>query len=378
VSVDLAPARLARCLEEMRRRGLDALILGREANARYVSGARRLSLAGTRPFGPGCVVVRETGSVHLLANTDDGVPDTVPRQNLFGLRWDPSRLTGSVAAIPGLLDARRIGVDGLTPLFAQLLTQALPAAELVDGEAAMRAMRAVKLPAEVEQIRRAIRVAESALSATIGELRPGVSERDLLGSFAQHMTEAGATIPACEGTFCVTPRDGSGAGDGRLRQIAGERRIEEGDLVALSSGVLVDGYEGSLARTWPCTTTGRASDGARRLYQRWRRVWEGVARECRPGRTGADLRAAHDASGEVLPPVPIVHGVGLGFEPPRIGRASGPELEPEFVVDAGMVLAVQTYVWAAGEGGYLGKEVVLVTDDGPELLTLHPHGPLAA
>ena len=49
-----------RCLDEMKRRDVGLLVLGRESNARYLSGASRLWLSGTRPFGPGCVVVRDT------------------------------------------------------------------------------------------------------------------------------------------------------------------------------------------------------------------------------------------------------------------------------------------------------------------------------
>ena len=47
-----------RVLEEMARQNVDVLLLGREGNARYVSGAHRLFLAGERAFAPGCVVVR--------------------------------------------------------------------------------------------------------------------------------------------------------------------------------------------------------------------------------------------------------------------------------------------------------------------------------
>ena len=40
---------------------LDLLVLGRQANIRYVTGTPQLWTAGTRPFGPGCVLVRESG-----------------------------------------------------------------------------------------------------------------------------------------------------------------------------------------------------------------------------------------------------------------------------------------------------------------------------
>ena len=47
--------------------GLDACVLGREANVRYATGARRLWTALSRPFGPTCIVVRATRDVHLLS-----------------------------------------------------------------------------------------------------------------------------------------------------------------------------------------------------------------------------------------------------------------------------------------------------------------------
>ena len=48
----LRRARFARVLAAMDERGLDACFFGREANARYVSGVRRLWTAQTRPFVP--------------------------------------------------------------------------------------------------------------------------------------------------------------------------------------------------------------------------------------------------------------------------------------------------------------------------------------
>src|SRR3954470_8041886 len=107
--------------EEMARQGIDVLILGREGNARYVSGARRLFLAGERAFVPGCVVVRETGAVHLLSITDVGVPPELPRDPLSAPSWNPANVVGRIAAIPGMANANRVGVDGLTPLFETLL-----------------------------------------------------------------------------------------------------------------------------------------------------------------------------------------------------------------------------------------------------------------
>ena len=53
--------RRARVLAEMEAAGIDILVIGSEANARYVAGVPRLWIAGSRPFGPGCILVRANG-----------------------------------------------------------------------------------------------------------------------------------------------------------------------------------------------------------------------------------------------------------------------------------------------------------------------------
>jgi len=374
--------RQGRLLAEMDRRGIDVLLLGREANARYAAGARRLWTAGTRPFGPGCVVVGATGDVHLLSLTDEGIPPELPFEHLFALSWNPATIVSRLAAIPGVSTARVIGVDGMSPLLEALLRAALPATELVPADAAMSAVRRIKTPEEVACIRTAVAIAEASMAAVAAAIRAGVGERELAGVFAERAASLGVTTPAMQGTFCVTPRGRTGAGDGNsdgglaLRQLCDDRAIRRGDLVACSSGVLYAGYEGSLARTYPC---GRPRSTQKKAYRWWRTALERVLAEIRPGRTGADLGAAYASCGDAVsqpPVVEIAHGVGLGSEPPLVGIL-GAEADARVRLEAGMVLGVQICARVERAGGYLGKEVVLVGDDGPVVLTRLGHGPLA-
>jgi Xaa-Pro aminopeptidase len=114
----------------------------------------------------------------------------------------------------------------------------------------------------------------------------------------------------------------------------------------------------------------------RALYERWRAAYEAVAERCRPGSTPHDLRAAWIGCGEPPPPLPVVHGVGIGVEAPVVrALPDGPPLDDEPLRE-GMVLAVTGYVWERGVGGYLGKETVLVTDGAPRRLTRLAHEPL--
>ena len=94
-------ARRARVLAEMGAEGIDVLVVGREGNARYVSGAPRLWTAGSRAFGPGCVLVRATGSVHLLSTWDEGIPDEIPHENLYGISFNAMNFVKALQRIDG-------------------------------------------------------------------------------------------------------------------------------------------------------------------------------------------------------------------------------------------------------------------------------------
>src|SRR3954447_10457126 len=145
--------------------GIDILLTGREANARYISGVPRLWLAGSRPFGPGCIFVRATGEIHLVTTWDEGVPADIPHENLHGITFNGKNTLAMLTGIDGAATARTVATDGLMPSTLRLLRTAFPSAALVDGEQLMRRARRLKTADEIEAIRDAVHVAEGALSA---------------------------------------------------------------------------------------------------------------------------------------------------------------------------------------------------------------------
>jgi Xaa-Pro aminopeptidase len=200
----------------------------------------------------------------------------------------------------------------------------------------MLAARRRKLPEEVKAIRRAVAVASDALDAVIAIAQPGVRERDLLARFEERMCELGTTIPAFEGTF------------GRV--FPSDRVLAAGDRVVLDAGVLLDGYEGGLARTIVC---GDSQPGATPADVLFTRLLDAV----KPGATGADLWGAWDATGVARPTRPLAHGVGLGLEPPVVG-------DDDEVLAAGMTISLR-----AEADGWVRRDTVVVTDSGAQLLT---------
>src|ERR1700722_4087529 len=283
----LRTGRRERALAQMEKHDLDVLVLGRQANVRYVSGAPQLWVAGTRPFGPTCVVIRETGAIHLLSTWDEGVPDDIPHENLYGIAWNPMNTISVLKGIDGAADAKRVGTDALSPGFAQLLPVAFPNAELVDGELAMR---------------EAIRVAEVGLAAAVAELRPGISEKTLAGVLLEAMAAGGVSTPATQDAAWVTSREHP------WRRASDDGIVRAGDLVAFSAGVLDGGYTGEVGRTWPVGELNGASD----LYRRWDALWDRLYDACQSGAPAIDLLAAYQAAGEELPPMPVERGLGLG------------------------------------------------------------------
>jgi Xaa-Pro aminopeptidase len=360
----LRSGRRERALAQMKAHDIDVLVLGQPANVRYVTGAHLLWLAGSHPFSPTCVLVRATEEIHLLSTWDEGVPDDIPHERLFGIMWNPMNLVEVLKAIPGASEARRVGTDGMSPGYARLLPMAFPAAELVDGELAMREARRVKTADELVAIHDAIAIAETSLAAAVTALRIGVSERELTGVLLEAAAGGGVATPAVQDVAWLTSREHPG------RRAGGEGLARPGDLMALTAGVVAAGYIVQLGRTWP--VPGGGNEAAHRaLYARWDRLWAGLSAACRPGATTAELLDAYRAAGEALPPMPVAHGLGLGFDPPVVTQAL-PATAAAERLEPGMVLAVTGHVWEPGVGTVLGQQPVLITPDGHEVLSSAP------
>jgi len=306
----LAAARRDRVLAAMRDRGIDALILGRQDDTNYAAGMRRLWTAGTRPFGAGCVVVASTGRTHVLSSWDAGLPPTMTFDDLYPLTWNPAHMGEAMTRIEGLGEATRIGVDEVSPSFARAAARFAPHAAVVPADDLMAEVRRTKLPAEIDRIRAACAVAWVGIDAALDDPDAAAAE----GVAIAAMAAAGTTVPSSEP---VVRRDG--------------------DATVIDLGVLLDGYEGGVGGSFVRGARGETP---------------ALVDACRVGVTGADLATA--AKGRWR-----VRGLGMGYERPVIDA----ELGRAETLTAGMVLSVS-------DGDH--RDVVAVTDDGPEVLSTRP------
>ena len=308
---DLVLARRERVFSAMADAGIDVLVLGRQDNAGYACGMRRLWTAGTRPFGAGCIVVGAKERVHALSSWEDGIQPPMTFDDLYPITWNPRIMAASMAGIDGLAEAGRIGVDELTPSFRRAAAGFAPGAEIVLADDLMARVRRHKLPGEVEAIASACAAAWAGVDAALG---------------AAGGTDPGAAaIRALAGVGVTVPSSG----------VRAERR---GEGLALDIGVLCDLYEGGVGGVF---VDGRRSGAA------------ALVDACRVGATHADLSAAA-TTGEWL-----VRGLGMGFEHPVIG----PRIGAGEQLEAGTVLSV-------ADGHH--RDVVHVTPGGPVVLSERP------
>jgi len=284
---------------------LDVLVLGRQDDANFATGMHRLWTAGTRPFGAGCIVVRSTGRAHVLSSWDAGLPSTMSTDDLYPATWNPRIMAGYMAGVPGLRDARRIGVDEVSPSFARAVARIAPDAEIVPADEVISSARRLKSPEEIELIRRACDFARAGVDAVLDDPRGGIARA------IEAIAALGVTIPSSAPVFRALP-----------------------DGYTIDIGVMVDGYEGGVG--------GRYETG-RRLPT------SDLPSACRVGATHGELAAA--STGDWL-----VRGLGMGFERPVLNATLG----FDEVLEEGMVLSVS-------DGEH--RDIVAVTAAGPQVLS---------
>ena len=230
--------------------------------------------------------------------------------------------------------------------------------ELVPTQGLVLRLRAVKESAELEAIRRAARILTDAYNRLLQETIVGRSERELAWWFEQVLHEEGAHERAFPTIVA------SGANTALPHHRPGERRIERGDVVIVDAGASVDGYCSDCSRTF---SAGDVPDELRRAYATCRAAQEAALAEARPGAGTQELdaiarREIEEAGYDVLHG--LGHGVGLEVhELPVLRR------EAEGALEAGNVVTLEPGVYVGGAGGVRIEDLVVVNEQGVELLT---------
>ena len=239
---------------------------------------------------------------------------------------------------------------------------------------------------ELAKMRRAGRVVAEMHEATRAALRPGVTTKELDAVARGVLESRGATsnflgyhgFPA---VICTSPNEMI------VHGIPGDYRLEEGDILSVDCGAIVEGYHGDAAYT---AAVGRVSAEAERLMEVTERsLWAGIEQLTAGNRLHEVGRAVQDvaeAAGYTVVREYVGHAIGTAMhEQPQVPNywpgSPGPTLK------TGMVFAVEPMVNAGGPetrllddgwsvvtaDGSLSahfEHTIAVTEDGPEVFTV--------
>ncbi len=345
------PAVYKKRIESLRRlAGLDCLLILNGTNIRYLTG-----FTG----GEGALLVGPDG-VHLLV---DGRYTTQAALETGGL--EITEFQNRAEGISSVLKKQKAGLVGFEASSVTLseyrkLEDSLAGVTLEPVFGRLDFLRAVKDAGEIARIREAIRIAEKALTDLKNLIKPGVREMEIAVELEYAMRKAGAERMSFD-TIVAT-----GPNAALPHATPSSRRIEAGDFVLIDCGAVFAGYHSDQTRMF---CVGTPSDGQRRAYQA---VLGAHDRAIAAIRAGVSCKEIDGIARSFLEEKGMGkyfshgagHGVGLEVhEAPTLSRGKEDKLK------TGMVVTVEPGVYFPEAWGIRIEDMVLVGEDGCEVLT---------
>ncbi|MEU2560024.1 aminopeptidase P family protein [Streptomyces longispororuber] len=264
---------------------------------------------------------------------------------------------------PLLSGSGRFGVsDNAWAMHLLGIQRQLPDSSYVALTEALPMLRAVKDQAELERLA----AAGAAADAVYEEIRKvafaGRGETDVAGDLADLLRRFGHE----QVDFTVV---GSGPNGASPHHEAGDRVIEDGDMVVLDFGGLKDGYGSDTSRT---VHVGEPTDEERRVHDIVREAQDAACRAVRPGIACQEVdRVARAVITEAGYGEYFIHRTGHGIgvtthEPPYMIEGEEQPLVP------GMCFSVEPGIYLPGRFGVRIEDIVTVTEDGGRRLNTTP------
>jgi methionyl aminopeptidase len=244
----------------------------------------------------------------------------------------------------------------------------------------------IKSPAEIEKMRisgKALRQVHDAIAPFV---KPGATTMDLENVAVRKIADLGG-IAAFKGYHGYPAALCTSVNNEVVHGMPNEKRVlNEGDIVSIDCGVIIDGFYSDAAVTYP---VGKVSPETQKLLDVTSASLEAAIQQCQVGGRLFDISAAVqqmcEAEGFGVVRDFVGHGIGKSMhedpQVPNFGTAGkGPRLKP------GMVLAIEPMINAGGpevrvlkdgwtavtvDGSYSAhfEHTVAITKDGPRVLT---------
>ncbi len=265
----------------------------------------------------------------------------------------------SVFAELGLKTIKRVGLAGY-PIFPlpiwESLRKAVPAAEIVKADDCIVSLRMIKSPLELKVLKEAFAISEKALVATVRQMKPEMTELEVVGIIEKELYAHGAEYEA-HPQYVLSGRNSTHA-IGR----PGYRVLGKGNLIQLNIGARVAGYSASVGRP---VCFGKMDKSMRRLVQAGLDLHRKTMEWMKPGVIASEVTRKFFACAEELGVAKNAlygpcHGLGMiEVERPWM------ELHSNYPLEENMTFQVDTFLYGQ-RFGLRWENGVVVKKDGVE------------
>lgn len=386
-----------RIKELLREKGLDGAIVSSPENFHYVTGFGGHQHTVSRQPGFTLAVMRADDKVPTHLTTMDFEAATFrikaaglnfvvdPYDTWVGLKtWDEiahgavvpdkTAMESSMDKLVQFMKAcdlanKKVGIelDYLPVPYYKSLTEKFPEAEFVDISDLFVYARSVKQPDEIEMFRKLCRIADHGFTEVSKIAKIGVSERELVQCFREDVIKSGFCAPSSWSMFSTGPSSA------RLT-LPGDGVVKDGDVVKFDAGVNAefDFYTTDTSRAWII------GNGDPVLLKLKDRLYEGQRRMIAAAKPGLPINelyhTAYDYVKEMFPCYRRGHqghSISMGPATAETPYINASETRP---LEAGMILAMEVPCYIDGVNGFNIEDMVLITEDGCEVLTPNtPH-----
>src|SRR5918995_7261244 len=267
--------RIAAAQRALRNSDIDALLLWKDENVRYLTSLRAQLIAGKMTSLNGVLLTRDAGPVLLCSGGEidkastgmswlvaaHPIPIMEQRELVDGFVM--STLTPLLAELG--VNSGRIGVDQVNYSLVEAIAAHLPDIQLTDGDALMQQVRLVKTADEIAIIEESCAIGDSVTQRALESSKAGRRENEVAGDAMQTLFYLGGEM-----AHVITPFVASGEHMSPPHRICTDKLIRNGDLCFIDIGAMWNGYFADIGRT---TVVGRPTEQQRRIY---RAVYEGL------------------------------------------------------------------------------------------------------
>ena len=232
---------------------------------------------------------------------------------------------------------------------------------LVHTEGFVEEMRMIKDTAELASMKKAMALTDEAWSYISTWIEPGMTEAQVAWELESYMRTRGAKALSFEPVVVAGPNGAKPHGE------PSDRVIQKGEPVTMDFGCIIEGYCSDLTRT---VCLGNPADD--QYLTVWNTVYQAQQAALRGAKAGMTGEAIDKLARDLIKEAgfgdyfghSLGHSLGLNIhEAPRFSYAYPHE------IPAGVVVTVEPGIYIPGWGGVRIEDVVLVTENGVEVLT---------